>query len=1489
MSMLAMLVCGVHAYARPTGHLELKVLVLAYDPIMENRGGVRLHEACGWTAPETIVSNTVQRWFEASGGMIRFQIAAYTNLDVWPAKTDGFRYTDESYWSIYTNSWRGSHSPDRVDYSRVWSEDYPQMLSMVDSGHIDQVWCINGPSFGFWESHMVGKGAYWCNSSGEDAGNERCFMIMGPSMERPEGDLHNYGHAGESVLASWFYNYRLSYPGVSDTPYAGVNDYVRFTRNYYNSPGLIHCGNVHWAPNSGITGSTDEYNFSRTNHVSCYADTWLTYPDGPSDPRLMNNSDWGGGGDTAHMSWWFDHFPRSAEIHNGHICNWLTTFLNLWQASYPIGSDQTLVQTNCDLKGWFSYEIQAPPGTTQVLVQASTAQPVYFALRKNQIPLVERWIQDGSAYDDFSGTRITNYVQTLTGSPYGHSLTGRWYLSFGNCAIWSTNGAGQQVRVEIRPKPTNGVVSLQLHSPTNKALFADGFNDVVWSCAGLPQGVRSTEIAISTNSATGPWDVIVKDYDYQLASPYAWHVGSLTNDNVYLRLTVEDVYGNEYVTTSGRFGVNRPVRTNAVEDPVMAPLPGLYYSSVTVTMSCPTAGAEIWYRLDGQDPTNGSPALLYAAPVELDASASLKAVAYKTGKDPSFVVGGVYGIQQVTDWRGVGLPDTDTRDRHTALGSDGANLYWTLGDRMNVPFYRVAKGLTNASDWVSLAAMPLPLGMNSDAGVGDLGYFDNALWSLARINDSVTGRGVYRYSIADNAWSKGDPMGGGDGPNTACAPMAGNKIYGGWIGNNRVNAISDWTNAVYAQVGSMEGGSVHPWDACMSTSAVYFAKHYNVETAPGVLARIDRAQPSTLVNITGMPFNPGMGMAVEYLPGRLFADGHPRVYVLRGGTGTGNNDGRYWTTDCATNNLAVFDTVTESWSLETLPFAVDDGSEMALVDDTLYVLAANGQNPPLYAKTFVPVIVDRSAPTAPGGYTVAAIGTNDFLVQWSPSSDDIGVIGYSIYRNGAQVGDPLATQYLHEALSPNTEYSSWVCAYDAAGNTSAPSASLVITTQMETVKAPQFSPPGGTFHQVIHMAMTTETVGAQIRWTADLTDPTPQSTLYTQPVWFTNTCTIKARAFLDGMHPSFISTAIVEKVDSGIDENGVWLEAEDGILGGSWQVFSNANAVAGKCVSTLENTGAVYTTGGEPGAGSCQLSFTSTGATYAIWGRFITPSEDDNTLWVKINSMPYYQWTVPVSTEWGWNKWLNTYFAPGEHTLILCERVDGLQIDRLLLAGNLSCSPTGRGDGLPAWLVTATVSGAGWVSPGITEVLDGSDTNIVIQPAPWHIVTGLTVNGLSSECVTNLVLSNVVEHVQLSVWFDSLRTKTNQIPYWWIAQYGLTNGAVSFEQAPMEDADGDGMAAWEEYIAGTRPDDSQSVFTFDVQQNDQDDPVLSWIGRGSQRSYTVLYTTNLTQEMQPLGAPLLPGAEEEIPLSVTDSVQRLDDRIYYRMKVEFDE
>ena len=92
---------------------------------------------------------------------------------------------------------------------------------------------------------------------------------------------------------------------------------------------------------------------------------------------------------------------------------------------------------------------------------------------------------------------------------------------------------------------------------------------------------------------------------------------------------------------------------------------------------------------------------------------------------------------------------------------------------------------------------------------------------------------------------------------------------------------------------------------------------------------------------------------------------------------------------------------------------------------------------------------DTTPPSVPTGLSAPAKTSTSVSLAWNPSIDNpggSGVAGYDVYRGGALAGSPTATSFTASGLSPATAYSFTVRARDNAGNASAQSAPLSVTT-----------------------------------------------------------------------------------------------------------------------------------------------------------------------------------------------------------------------------------------------------------------------------------------------------------------------------------------------------------------------------------------------------------------------------------------------------------
>jgi endonuclease I/chitodextrinase len=89
---------------------------------------------------------------------------------------------------------------------------------------------------------------------------------------------------------------------------------------------------------------------------------------------------------------------------------------------------------------------------------------------------------------------------------------------------------------------------------------------------------------------------------------------------------------------------------------------------------------------------------------------------------------------------------------------------------------------------------------------------------------------------------------------------------------------------------------------------------------------------------------------------------------------------------------------------------------------------------------------DTEVPTAPSALTASNIGETTLTLNWNASSDNVGITGYDVYRNGSFIGSSVATSFNVTGLTAATSYSFTVQAKDAAGNSSGNSNTANATT-----------------------------------------------------------------------------------------------------------------------------------------------------------------------------------------------------------------------------------------------------------------------------------------------------------------------------------------------------------------------------------------------------------------------------------------------------------
>lgn len=100
------------------------------------------------------------------------------------------------------------------------------------------------------------------------------------------------------------------------------------------------------------------------------------------------------------------------------------------------------------------------------------------------------------------------------------------------------------------------------------------------------------------------------------------------------------------------------------------------------------------------------------------------------------------------------------------------------------------------------------------------------------------------------------------------------------------------------------------------------------------------------------------------------------------------------------------------------------------------------------------VPTDTTPPTPPSGLSGVSANPTTAAISWQPSTDNIGVAGYNILRDGVVVGTTGELVYQDLGLLEATNYTYTVQAFDLGGNVSQPTAPVVVQTSDVTPPTP---------------------------------------------------------------------------------------------------------------------------------------------------------------------------------------------------------------------------------------------------------------------------------------------------------------------------------------------------------------------------------------------------------------------------------------------------
>jgi lysophospholipase L1-like esterase len=143
-------------------------------------------------------------------------------------------------------------------------------------------------------------------------------------------------------------------------------------------------------------------------------------------------------------------------------------------------------------------------------------------------------------------------------------------------------------------------------------------------------------------------------------------------------------------------------------------------------------------------------------------------------------------------------------------------------------------------------------------------------------------------------------------------------------------------------------------------------------------------------------------------------------------------------------------------------------------------------------------------------------------------------------------------------------------------------------------------------------------------------------------------------------------TASDEVTITVLEDSGVWLEAECGIVGSLWNIETDNLASEGKYVTIKPGNNS---TGSAPSNAAGHLVYTfqvEESGTYNLYTRVLCPSPDDDSFWIKINSGSFAMWNGISAPAWQWHRFPSTFnLTKGTNTLTIGYREDGAKLDKL--------------------------------------------------------------------------------------------------------------------------------------------------------------------------------------------------------------------------------
>jgi hypothetical protein len=250
--------------------------------------------------------------------------------------------------------------------------------------------------------------------------------------------------------------------------------------------------------------------------------------------------------------------------------------------------------------------------------------------------------------------------------------------------------------------------------------------------------------------------------------------------------------------------------SSKVATPEFTPAAGSFKNTIEVSIACATPGAQIRYTLDGSVPDVSSP--LFTSSVVLEATATVKAYAFKDGMDPSEVASARYVINAITTTTApVPYTYTDNGTDITITGYTGKGGAVTIPSTINKKPVKVI-GNKAFRDCSSLTSVTIPSSVTS---IGEGAFWACGALTQVTIPASVTSIGNYVFYECSGLTSVAIP---------ASVTSIGNEAFSGCYGLTSITIPSGVTsigNAVFSRCSGLTSVTIPATVKSLGTYAFF--------------------------------------------------------------------------------------------------------------------------------------------------------------------------------------------------------------------------------------------------------------------------------------------------------------------------------------------------------------------------------------------------------------------------------------------------------------------------------------------------------------------------------------------------------------------------------------------------------------------------------------------------------------------------------------------